>query len=275
MKKACEHSVLCDVDIGLFIFSGRGRLAALGLFLTGPGFETVSFSERRSGLMKKASELSVLCGVDIDLFIFHGCGLLHEFCSGDCIFVKEKVRKGKRLTVRCCDVLLFEDFEGIKLSTRGLSILTFNQPMPEANAQHNWCIENSNVTTKLPIVGTNRAGTPPCSLTPQKETSSRFISCRPLSQRNMDGPTGRGTGAETPLQNYTIGKTLGHGSFGKVKIAEHRLTGYKVAIKILNCRKMKSHNMEEKEILALEAPKVPQRPKTNWDHVLEEKVCRS
>ncbi|KAI8527884.1 hypothetical protein RHMOL_Rhmol12G0108500 [Rhododendron molle] len=201
MKKACEHSVLCDVDIGLFIFSGRGRLAALGLFLTGPGFETVSFSERRSGLMKKASELSVLCGVDIDLFIFHGCGLLHEFCSGDCIFVKEKVRKGKRLTVRCCDVLLFEDFEGIKLSTRGLSILTFNQPMPEANAQHNW---------------------------------------------NMDGPTGRGTGAETPLQNYTIGKTLGHGSFGKVKIAEHRLTGYKVAIKILNCRKMKSHNMEEK-----------------------------
>ncbi|KAE9454264.1 hypothetical protein C3L33_13830, partial [Rhododendron williamsianum] len=56
---------------------------------------------------------------------------------------------------------------------------------------------------------------------------------------------GRGTGAETPLQNYTIGKTLGHGSFGKVKITEHRPTGYKVAIKILNRRKMKSHNMEE------------------------------
>lgn len=64
--------------------------------------------------------------------------------------------------------------------------------------------------------------------------------------RKMDGPTGRGTGADTPLRNYRMGKTLGHGSFGKVKIAEHLPTGYKVAIKILNRRKMKSHNMEEK-----------------------------
>ncbi|KAG5521883.1 hypothetical protein RHGRI_034194 [Rhododendron griersonianum] len=58
---------------------------------------------------------------------------------------------------------------------------------------------------------------------------------------------GRGTGAEMPLQNYTMGKTLGHGLFGKVKIAEHRPIGYKVAIKILNRRKMKSHNKEEKD----------------------------
>ncbi|KAG5536558.1 hypothetical protein RHGRI_024096 [Rhododendron griersonianum] len=64
--------------------------------------------------------------------------------------------------------------------------------------------------------------------------------------RNMDGPTGRGTGADTPLRNYRMGKTLGHGSFGKVKIAEHLPTGYKVAIKILNRRKMKSPDMEEK-----------------------------
>ncbi|KAE9454201.1 hypothetical protein C3L33_13881, partial [Rhododendron williamsianum] len=54
----------------------------------------------------------------------------------------------------------------------------------------------------------------------------------------------RGTGAEMPLQNYKMGKTLGHGSFGKVKIAEHRSIWYKVAIKILNRRKMKRHNME-------------------------------
>ncbi|KAF7123501.1 hypothetical protein RHSIM_Rhsim12G0068800 [Rhododendron simsii] len=39
MKKASELSVLCDVDIGLFIFSSRGRPAALVLFLTRPGFE--------------------------------------------------------------------------------------------------------------------------------------------------------------------------------------------------------------------------------------------
>ncbi|XP_060174639.1 serine/threonine protein kinase OSK1-like isoform X3 [Lycium barbarum] len=53
--------------------------------------------------------------------------------------------------------------------------------------------------------------------------------------------------AEFPyLRNYRLGKTLGHGSFGKVKIAEHLLTGHKVAIKILNRRKMKTLDMEEK-----------------------------
>ncbi|RLM92249.1 hypothetical protein C2845_PM08G24230 [Panicum miliaceum] len=49
-----------------------------------------------------------------------------------------------------------------------------------------------------------------------------------------------------PLRNYRIGKTLGIGSFGKVKIAEHISTGHKVAIKILNLRKIRGMEMEEK-----------------------------
>ncbi|KAI3454706.1 hypothetical protein Pfo_011369 [Paulownia fortunei] len=53
---------------------------------------------------------------------------------------------------------------------------------------------------------------------------------------NME--SGGGT-AESLLRNYRLGKTLGHGSFGKVKIAEHIRTGHKVAIKILNRRRMK------------------------------------
>ncbi|KAG8379226.1 hypothetical protein BUALT_Bualt07G0066500 [Buddleja alternifolia] len=52
--------------------------------------------------------------------------------------------------------------------------------------------------------------------------------------------------ANSLLRNYRLGKTLGHGSFGKVKIAEHIRTGLKVAIKILNRRRMKSPDMEEK-----------------------------
>ena len=48
------------------------------------------------------------------------------------------------------------------------------------------------------------------------------------------------------LPNYKLGKTLGIGSFGKVKIAEHSPTGHKVAIKILNRRKVKMMDMEEK-----------------------------
>jgi len=48
------------------------------------------------------------------------------------------------------------------------------------------------------------------------------------------------------LSNYRLGKTLGIGSFGKVKVAEHILTGHKVAIKILNRRKIKAMDMDEK-----------------------------
>lgn len=63
----------------------------------------------------------------------------------------------------------------------------------------------------------------------------------------MDGSVGRGGGgADAYLPNYKLGKTLGIGSFGKVKIAEHALTGHKVAIKILNRRKIKNMEMEEK-----------------------------
>lgn len=52
--------------------------------------------------------------------------------------------------------------------------------------------------------------------------------------------------AEFHLPSYRLGKTLGIGSFGKVKVAEHVLTGHKVAIKILNKKKIVSMDMEEK-----------------------------
>ncbi|VAH85324.1 unnamed protein product [Triticum turgidum subsp. durum] len=61
----------------------------------------------------------------------------------------------------------------------------------------------------------------------------------------MDGNT-RGGGHSEALKNYNLGKTLGHGTFGKVMIAEHKLTGQKVAIKILNRRQMEIMEMEEK-----------------------------
>ena len=49
-----------------------------------------------------------------------------------------------------------------------------------------------------------------------------------------------------PLIGYRIRITLGFGSFGKVKIAEHILTGHEVAIKIINRRRITSMEMEEK-----------------------------
>jgi len=45
---------------------------------------------------------------------------------------------------------------------------------------------------------------------------------------------------------YKLGSTLGVGTFGKVKKAEHMPTGQEVAIKIINKRKMEQMNMLEK-----------------------------
>lgn len=48
------------------------------------------------------------------------------------------------------------------------------------------------------------------------------------------------------LRNYKLGRILGIGSTGKVKVAEHKLTGHKVAIKILNRQKIAKMGLEDK-----------------------------
>ncbi|XP_055380353.1 5'-AMP-activated protein kinase catalytic subunit alpha-2 [Condylostylus longicornis] len=56
-------------------------------------------------------------------------------------------------------------------------------------------------------------------------------------------PSPSATGGQQPIVkigHYTLGATLGIGTFGKVKIGEHQLTKHKVAVKILNRQKIKS-----------------------------------
>jgi len=61
------------------------------------------------------------------------------------------------------------------------------------------------------------------------------------------GSSSRGGGyPEALVKSYKLGKTLGIGSFAKVKVAEHIVTGLRVAIKIVDRRQMKSMDMEEK-----------------------------
>lgn len=45
------------------------------------------------------------------------------------------------------------------------------------------------------------------------------------------------------LGQYNIVKTLGEGSFGKVKLAIHQYTGQKVALKIINRKKLVTRDM--------------------------------
>jgi len=55
--------------------------------------------------------------------------------------------------------------------------------------------------------------------------------------------SGAGATAGTPLVqigHYVLGETLGIGTFGKVKVAFHQMTGHKVAVKILNRQKIKT-----------------------------------
>ncbi|GAX83399.1 hypothetical protein CEUSTIGMA_g10824.t1 [Chlamydomonas eustigma] len=65
-------------------------------------------------------------------------------------------------------------------------------------------------------------------------------------QQDQGIAQGHSQSAEFFLSNYRLGKTLGVGSFGKVKVAEHVMTGHRVAIKILNRKKILAMDMDEK-----------------------------
>lgn len=62
------------------------------------------------------------------------------------------------------------------------------------------------------------------------------------------------------LGQYRIERTLGEGSFGKVKLAVHQISGQKVALKIINRRKLVTRDMAgriEREIQYLQLLRHP------------------
>lgn len=62
------------------------------------------------------------------------------------------------------------------------------------------------------------------------------------------------------LGQYTIVRTLGEGSFGKVKLAVHQVSGQKVALKIISRRKLVTRDMAgriEREIQYLQLLRHP------------------
>ncbi|XP_073132041.1 SNF1-related protein kinase catalytic subunit alpha KIN10-like isoform X1 [Henckelia pumila] len=63
----------------------------------------------------------------------------------------------------------------------------------------------------------------------------------------MDGGSSgrRGKSSRNVLPRYKLGKTLGIGAFGKVKLAVHSLTGLKVAIKILDRQSIDNSEAEK------------------------------
>lgn len=48
------------------------------------------------------------------------------------------------------------------------------------------------------------------------------------------------------MSNYGLIKQVGRGSCGKVLLAEHKLTGHQVAVKVLTRSQLQEKNMEDK-----------------------------
>lgn len=89
---------------------------------------------------------------------------------------------------------------------------------------------------------------------------------RPPPSDSSSQRTGTSVG-ETPggriglrIGQYSVKKTLGEGSFGKVKLAVHRVSGQEVALKIISRKKVISRDMAgrvEREIQYLQLLRHP------------------
>ena len=104
-----------------------------------------------------------------------------------------------------------------------------------------------------------------------EELSISMPNNRRASERLPDAPIAPTTAMrETPsrpdpktsqrLGQYTIVRTLGEGSFGKVKLATHQVSGQKVALKIINRKKLVTRDMAgriEREIQYLQLLRHP------------------
>ena len=98
----------------------------------------------------------------------------------------------------------------------------------------------------------NRSHAHPSS-TAQRET-------RHQQNTDVQAPPRAGGAPQQRFGQYVIIKTLGEGSFGKVKLAVHQVTGQKVALKIISRRKLVNRDMAgrvEREIQYLQLLRHP------------------
>lgn len=75
------------------------------------------------------------------------------------------------------------------------------------------------------------------------------------------------------IGHYTLGITLGVGTFGKVKIGEHQLTKHKVAVKILNRQKIKSLDVVGKIRREIQNLKLFRHPHIIKLYQVNNKIC--
>ncbi|OAY80305.1 SNF1-related protein kinase catalytic subunit alpha KIN10, partial [Ananas comosus] len=76
----------------------------------------------------------------------------------------------------------------------------------------------------------------------------------------MERRRGEAETIDAELPNYRLGKILGIGSFSKVKVANHALTGNVVAVKIVSRQKLRNMDLEENARREIEILKLLQHP---------------
>ena len=93
---------------------------------------------------------------------------------------------------------------------------------------------------------------------PSAASQARAPPQQPHRSESNDLPTEGRAGQR--IGQYSVRKTLGEGSFGKVKLAVHRVSGQEVALKIISRKKLISRDMAgrvEREIQYLQLLRHP------------------
>ena len=109
----------------------------------------------------------------------------------------------------------------------------------------------------ISISSSNLRSKPPKALDVSQPQLSNPQTPQPL--RPAPGPPGKKRDDQR-LGQYKIVKTLGEGSFGKVKLAVHSVSGQQVALKIMSRRKLVTRDMAgriEREIQYLQLLRHP------------------
>lgn len=79
---------------------------------------------------------------------------------------------------------------------------------------------------------------------PQINVTADAANAAPPRDRQPTGaPSREKIKTEQRIGAYNVIRTLGEGSFGKVKLATHRMTGQQVALKIISRKKLISRDM--------------------------------
>jgi len=125
-------------------------------------------------------------------------------------------------------------------------------------AIHNGTFEDGELEISLAHSANRRANNKPPDAS-SRDNHGKGSSSAPQPQTHSQGQQPKQK-ADLRIGAYQVEGTLGEGSFGKVKLATHRVTGQKVALKIIARKKLISRDMAgrvEREIEYLQLLRHP------------------